>query len=482
MTLITDSRIINTFWSFFEKVGAQAVSFGVSVVLARLISPAAYGSLALCTVFVSFLQIFATNGLGIALVQKKDVDDIDYSTVFIFNIVTCVVLYVLLFLFAPFVASYYGDSSLTPVIRVLGISILCSGVRNVQESIAMKSFLFKTFFFATITGTIVSGAIGLFMAFKGYGIWALVAQSISSSIINLLMLSFAINFKPSQGFSFKRLKGLFKYGWKMFACSVLDNVNSDIRQLIIGKKYTSKDLAFYNRGFSLVRMITGNVDASIGSILFPTLANEQDDLLRVKSITEKVISLVCYVMVPLLLGFSACSSNFISLVFGEKWIAVVPFLQVFCLRYCLFPLHSVNLNVIKSIGRSDLYLKNAVAISVIEIIFLLITMKYGVLAIAIGQVLSMFFDILICIYPSKKLLNFGYKEQFRDVLPPIVMGAVMWICVSFVSQLFKQIWLALIAQVVTGIMVYLVLSLITRNKNLLYLIQLMKKRSISQEK
>ena len=273
--MTTNKNVIakNLFWRFAERCGAQGVTALVSIILARIISPDTYGTIALITVFITILQVFVDSGLGSSLIQKDKVDDLDFSTVFIFNIIICIVLYFTMYAFAPMIANFYNDNTLTLVIRVLSLTIIISGVKNIQQAYVSRHMLFKKFFFSTLIGTIGAAIIGIILAYKGFGIWALVGQHLFNTLIDTMVLWYTIEWRPKLIFSFTRLKGLFSYGWKLLISSLIDTIYNDLRQLMIGKLYSAKDLAYYNRGQQFPNLIIININKSIDSVLFPALSS-----------------------------------------------------------------------------------------------------------------------------------------------------------------------------------------------------------------
>lgn len=269
---IKNKTVSGLIWRFMERCGAQGVNFVVSIILARLLAPELYGTIALITVFTAILEIFVDSGMGNALIQKKDADDVDFSSVFYFNMLMCVVLYGVMFISAPYIAKFYKDSELTPIVRVMSLVLIISGLKNVQQAYVSRTMQFKRFFFATLGGTIVAAVVGIWMAYEGYGVWALVAQNLVNKVIDTTVLWFTVKWRPKLLFSIKRLKGLVSYGWKLLASSLLDTVYNNLRQLIIGKLYSSSDLAFYNRGKQFPNFVITNINTSIDSVLFPAMS------------------------------------------------------------------------------------------------------------------------------------------------------------------------------------------------------------------
>ena len=351
----------NFVWRFAERCGAQLVTFIVSIVLARILAPEDYGQVALITVFTTIMQVFVDSGLGTALIQKKDADDLDFSSVFYFNFVVCLILYAGMFMAAPFIAEFYNDSSLTPIVRVVSLTIIISGIKGIQQSYVSRNMLFKRFFYATLGGTIFSAFLGIALAYAGAGVWAIVAQQLSNTAIDTLILWITVKWRPKKMFSWNRLKNLLAFGGKMLASSILDTLYNNIRSLIIGKMYSSSDLAYYDQGRKFPNVIVTNINTSIDSVLLPSMASEQDDKKRVKSMTRRAIKTSTYIMAPLMMGLAFCAEAIVGLVLTDKWLPCVPFLRIFCITYMFYPIHTANLNAIKAMGRSDLFLKLEIA-------------------------------------------------------------------------------------------------------------------------
>ena len=277
----------NFIWNFAERCGAQGVAFIVSIVLARLLDPSVYGTIALVTVFTAIMSVFVDSGIGVALIQKKDVENVDFSSVFYLSMGICALLYVGMFFAAPFIGDYYGEPIMVPVLRVLTLSIIFAGIRNIQTAYLSRKMQFRKSFFSNFGGTLISAAVGIGMAYAGYGIWALVGQQLTNEIVSMIILWFAVKWRPTWEFSFSRVKSLFSYGWKILACNLLDTAYSSLRQLVIGKRYTGEDLAYYNKGEHFPRTMVYTIDQSIERILLPTMSQEQDNLDRIKAITRR---------------------------------------------------------------------------------------------------------------------------------------------------------------------------------------------------
>ena len=470
----SEKIVSNFIWRFAERCGAQLVSFVVSIVLARILAPEDYGKIALVTVFTAILQVFVDSGLGTALIQKKDADDLDFSSVFYFNFAMCLVLYSGMFIAAPYIAIFYEDMTLTPVIRVLSLTIVISGVKGIQQAYVSRNMLFKRFFFSTIGGTIFSALLGIGLAFSGYGVWALVAQQLSNTMIDTLILWITVKWKPKKEFSWKRLRTLFSYGWKLLVSSLLDTVYNNLRNLIIGKMYSSADLAYYNQGDKFPKIIVTNINTSIDSVLLPTMSNEQDDRNRIKSMTRRAIKTSTYVMAPLMMGLAFCAESIVKFVLTDKWLPCVPFLRLFCITYMFWPVHTANLNAIKAMGRSDWFLKLEIVKKIVGLFFLLSSMWFGVMAMAYSLLLSSILSQIINAWPNRQLLGYGYLEQVRDFAPGILLAIGMGICVYFIGFLPLPTIITLLIQIIIGAVIYIGASALLKLEEFEYILGMAK--------
>lgn len=471
----TDSRVFsNLIWRFAERCGAQAISFVVSIVLARILAPEEYGTIALITVFITVFQVFADSGLGNALIQKKNADDLDFSTVFYTNIVFCSILYILLFVCAPFIAIFYHDISLTTLIRVLGITIIISGIKNIQQAYVSRNMMFRKFFFSTLGGTIAAASVGIMMAVQGFGVWALAAQQIANTAIDTIVLWFSVKWRPKKMFSMERLRKLFSYGWKLLASVLIDVVYNNITELIIGKRYSSADLANYNRGRSFPYFIVINVNNAIDSVLFPVMSSVQDNREDIRRMMQRTIKTSVYVMAPLMMGLAFTADSVVTLLLTDKWIACVPFLRIFCVAFMLWPIHSANINAIKAMGRSDIFLKLEIVRKVIGMILILSTMRFGTLAMAYGMLASNILNQFVDSWPNRKLLKYSYLEQLKDILSSVLLAVGMGVivrCVNFpeLSTLFT-----LTIQVLLGAAVYVSGSVLLKIDSFFHLWNIVK--------
>lgn len=441
-------------WTFLERFGAQCVTLIVSIILARLLDPVVFGTVAIVTVFMEILNVFIDSGLGNALIQKKDADDIDFSSVFYFNIFMCIALYLVLFFLAPLISRFYGMAELTDIIRVMGLSLIVSGVRNIQRAFVSRKLQFKRFFFATIGGTLGAAVLGIWMAYRGFGVWALVAQGLFNNVVGTVILWLTVKWRPKRVFSFTRFRGLFSFGWKLLVSDLINTVYNNLRQLIIGKMYTTQSLAMYNRGYMIPNVFVININSAIDSVLFPVMSSAQDDVNVVRAMTRRSIRISSYIMWPVMMGIAACSTPLVSILLTDKWLPCVPFLIIFCISYAFLPLQTANLNAIKALGRSEIYLKLEIIKKIVGFAILAATMWFGPLVMAASNLLFAVINYLINAFPNRKLLNYSYGQQIMDAAPPMLLSAFMFGIVYCVRFLELSNWLTLIIQIPLGVLIY----------------------------
>ena len=383
-------------------------------------------------------------------------------------------MYVGIFIAAPYIAIFYNDATLIPVIRVLSLTIVISGVKGIQQAYVSRNMLFKKFFFSTIGGTIFSAFLGVGMACAGFGVWALVAQQLSNTTIDTLILWITVKWRPKKKFSWNRLKELLTFGWKLLVSSLLDTAYNNLRNLIIGKMYSSADLAFYNQGDKFPKVIVTNINTSIDSVLLPTMSNAQDDREHVKQMTRRAIKTSTYVMAPLMMWLAFCAEPIVRIVLTEKWLSCVPFLRIFCITYMFWPVHTANLNAINAMGRSDWFLRLEIVKKIVGMTILLTTMWFGVMAMAYSLLLSSVLSQIINSWPNRKLLDYGYLEQGRDFAPGILLAVGMGTCVYFIGFLSLPTIVTLLIQIIGGAAIYIGVSALLKLEEFEYLLGMVK--------
>lgn len=467
-------------WKLMERFSSQLVSFVISIVLARILMPSDYGIIAIILVFINLANVIIDGGLNTALIQKKNADQIDFSTIFWFCLLVAGVLYIVLFASAPLISHFYKNDILTPVLRVLGLSIFFNSFNSIQRAYVSRHMLFRKLFYVNAVAIFISGIIGIVMAYKGFGVWALVGQQLSSTLLCSILMLFSVRWKPALVFSMVRFKGLFDYGWKIFLTNFIIAIYGDIRSLVIGKLYQPAALAFFDRGKSLPSLLMSNITASIDTVLLPTFSEEQDNVVRVKQMMRRSVQVSYLFVAPILVGFFFAAKEIVLLLLTEKWLPAVPFIRIFCIAFFLMPIQNINMTSIKSLGHSSLTLKLEILKKSIEAIILVISFLINVYAVAWGIVLYNAICIIINLSPSKRLVNYGLGEQLKDILPTFlaafIMGGIVYACGLLP---FNNI-IILTIQLIIGATTYYIVCKAIQLDSLEYVTSYFKKQYISK--
>ncbi len=463
-------RVFSGFaWKFAERFCAQGISFIVSVVLARILAPELYGTVTIIMVFIGIANVFTTGGFSLALIQKKDADEADFSTIFYCSLAISCLLYGVLWFLSPLLADFYAMPELTKLMRVFSLSILINSYNSIQHAYVSRHMIFKKFFFSTLFGTLVSGVVGICLAISGAGVWALVAQYLTNAVIDTLVLSFTVNWRPRLVFSAASFRRLMSFGWKCLAANLIGTIYNNLRSLLIGKFYTSADLAYYNKGKSFPDMISGNLSATVFSVLFPAIANASDNLSEVRRMTQKTMRVTAYIMFPVLLGLAAVADTLVTLLLTEKWLDCVPFLQLACIYSIFHIMTDVNLQSINAIGRSDVVLRIEFIKKLVTLVIILFALQFDVLAVGISLPVASFFSMCVNMYCNGKLISYRFRDQLADIFPPFALSAIMAVCVFAMRALPLPLLAILILQVAVGCVIYVGLSILTKNDSFYYL-------------
>lgn len=466
---LKDKAIKGFFWQFLQKISGSVISFVVTVVLTRILEPEEYGVVAIASMCVTFISLFGTVGLQIALVQKKEVDEIDLSTNFIGGLGISILLYAVLFVLAPCLADVFHEEEANWVIRTMGLSLLISSFSGVQNAVLTRRMDFRNFFWASISGTILSAILGISLAYSGFGVWALVVQNLSSSIFNTLILFVIVRWFPRLVFSWRCFKAMYSFAWKQMIANLIATASEQARGCVIGAKYSASDLAFYNRGDGLPGLIYSNINSTIQGVLFPALSKMQDDKAALKRGLSRSMKVSSYILMPALLGLGAVSDKLVLILYTEKWLPAVPFMQLVCIIYCFSLIGGANTQAITAMGRTDVVMKWEIMKRPMMLGILCITAFISPLAIATGQCI---YAIGVCFfnaYPNKKLLGYPIREQIKDVGGNFLMSLVMVVAVYGIGLLPLHVYPSIVLQVFVGATIYLGLSIITENDSYLYI-------------
>ncbi len=476
--------VSGVFWKLSERLAAKLVSLVVSIILARLLTPDDYSVVGIVSIFFVFANVFISGGFNTALIQKKEIDTYDYSSVLHISMFAAIVLYVALFFSAPIIASLYNQKILIAVIRIMGITLFINAFKSVLCAYISRELKFKSFFMATIGGTVFSALIGIYMAYLGFGPWALVAQQMSNSIIDTLILFFTTKFKIVYKISFSRLKTLFRYGWKIFVSSIISVVYDEINPLVIGLKFSGADLSFYTKGRSFPYLINTTLGDTFSAVLFPVMAKIQDKKDVMLQYTRRFLRLSSFVVFPAMIGFFAVADNFVLTVLTQKWLPAVIYIRIFCLVFMFNIIQKGNLEVVKASGRSDLILKMEIikktCYFIVIVLFLIFTDAPEMLAVAC--LVNTLIATIVNTFPNRKIIGYSYRLQILDLLPNLITSIIMGLCILMVGLLPINKLVLLILQIILGCAVYVTLNFIAKNKDLYYCFDMIKTLLIKDDK
>jgi len=474
--------IASLFWKLMERVGTHGIQFVVQIVLARLLLPEEYGTIAIIAIFISFANVFVQYGFNTALIQKKNADETDFSSVFFLSLLVAAVFYLILFWAAPFIAAFYGNPSLSGLLRVLAMTLFVGGLNSIQNAVVARKLAFRKLFFSSLGAMLVSGLVGIVMAYNGYGSWALVAQQLSNQIMIAIILWFTVKWRPSLLFSMGRLKELFSFGWKLLVSALINMLYMDSQGLIIAKIYSPIMLGYFNRGQQFPALIVSNINGSIQSVMFPALSQQQENVRRVKEMVRRAIITSSFLIFPMMVGLAVIAEPLVKILLTDKWLPCVPFLQISCAAYALLPIHTANLQVINALGRSDIFLKLEIIKNIVGLMILGISLFYGIYAIAVGMFISSVTSSFINAYPNKKLLNYSYLQQIKDIFPSLVLALIMGGLTYLISWFNLNPGWTLICQISAGVIIYFGMAKIMNLESFTYIIMTAKQLIADRKK
>lgn len=465
-------------WKLLERFGVQGVQFVLQIILARLLSPEHYGVLSIMIIFTTLANVFIQTGFNTALIQNKDVDDNDYSSVFWVSLLIAVVLYAVLFFTAPFIASFYNMPSITTPFRVLALMLFPGAINSIQLAKISRELNFKKVFVSNLGAIVVSGVAGIIVAYMGGGIWALVVQTLLNILTACVVMFVTVKWRPRFVFNLERIRILICFGWKMLVSSLIDTLYQDLSSLIIGKKYDNATLGQFNRGKQFPQFIINAINGAVQSVMLPAMANEQDDRYKVKSIMRTSIITSAYLIFPIMAGLAATAPGVVKLLLTDKWLPCVPYMQIFCFTLAFYPVHSCNLQAITAMGHSGIFLKMEIIKKIYGVAFLMAAVIFfeSPMAIAATGLITTWISWFVNSYPNKSLIDYSYKEQFIDLVPPLLMSLAMFGIVSLLNKLALPLALGLLVQVLTGIVVYGIMVLIVKPLPYHLLKQMIKER------
>lgn len=451
-------------WKLLERFGVQGVQFVLQIILARLLDPEHYGVLSLMIIFVTLANVFVQNGFNTALIQNKDITEEDYSSVFWLSLDIAIGLYVTLFFCATWIADFYGMTDIVLPFRVLALVLIPGAFNSVQLAKISREMNFKQVFRSNLAAIFISGIVGIILAYMGAGLWALVVQNILNVLVACIVMWVTVRWRPKLVCNFSRVKILFSFGWKLLVSTLLDTLYQDLRSLVIGKKYDSSTLGYYNRGKQFPQFVISAINGAVQSVMLPAMSEKQDDKTQVKALMRNAITLSAYIIFPMMAGFAACAASIVTLLLTDKWLPCVPYMQIYCFTLAFYPVHSCNLQAINAMGRSDMYLKLEIIKKTYGIIALIIAVLCfdSPIAIAMTGVITTWLGWFVNSYPNKRLVSYSYFEQIMDIVPSLVMSLIMCGCVLLIGTMDLNPILLLVIQVFAGILIYLMLSAVFR--------------------
>lgn len=474
-TSISRNKVVaSLIWKLLERGGTQGIQFVIQIVLARLLCPEDYGVLAILLAFIALANVFVQSGLNTALIQKKDSDIEDFSSVFWISLVIAALLYIILFFLAPIIAGFYHNDTLKPVLRVISITLFFGALNSVQNAYVSKNLLFKRLFYSSTGAVLISGIIGVVLAARGFGIWSLVVQHLVNNAVISIILWFTVKWRPIFFFSIKNITPLFSYGWKLLGSALLDTGYRQIYNLVIGRAYSGEQLGFFSRGEQFPQIIASNIDGSIQSVMLPTLSAVNNDKEEVKKLARKSISISSFILMPFMFGMAAVADNMVLLLLTDKWLPCVPFIQLSCIAFAFYPIHTANLTAINALGRSDIFLKLEVIKKIMGVIILLITLPFGMIWMAIGRVTSSLIATVLNSFPNRKLLRYMYFEQLKDLSPSFIFSCCMSIAVYCIGLLSFPVFYVFCFQIIMGAAIYVALMKMFKIEMLSYVHQTIK--------
>ena len=461
------------FWKFSERIMTQGTSFVVSLILARLLSPDDHGLIALVQVFLNLAAVFITCGFSTALIQKKDADDKDFSTIFYCSLLCAGLIYLILFFGAPFVAAFYSEPSLTKLLRVFALQIPLSVYQSIQVAYISRHMLFRKTFVSSVLNSLISGGVGITMALAGWGVWALVGQSMTSVVVNTVILAILVPWRPKAEFSWDSAKKLMKYGTGILGAELSAAFFLELRTLVVGRVFSSADLAYYNKARQIPTLLTSNLSTTVMTVMFPALANRSDDLVQIKQMAKRSVKVLSYILVPCMFGLSAIMEPLILLLYTEKWAQTIPFGQILSVGLCVDIVGVLPVQTLKAMGRSDVVLKLEVWKKPIYVLMLLIGIQFDVYTLAVLMVLYDFYSVALNMVQLRKYIPYGLKEQIRDLIPAYALGTVMMVVVYLIPSVGGLVT-TLAVKVAVGAVVYLAGSALFRVESFQYVLNILK--------
>lgn len=434
MTL-KDKTISGLLWSFIDNFSRQGIVFIVGIILARLLTPREFGLIGMTTIFIAISQSFVDSGFGAALIRKKNCTQVDYSTVFFFNMAVGILLYLVLFFSAGAISRFFDEPQLKLIVQVLGLGLILNGLTLIQRTKLTKRIDFKLQTKISVIAVVTSGMVGIYMAWKGYGVWSLVIKTLLSYGLTSLLLWIWNGWIPSRVFSKKSFREMFSFGSRLLISGLIDTAYRNVYLLIIGKYFSAAELGFYTRADQFKKLPSQNITSVIQRVSYPVLSSIQDDLPRLKEAYKKLIKSTMFITFVAMMGLAAIAEPLILTLIGEQWLPSVIYLQLLCFAGMFYPLHAINLNMLQVQGRSDLFLRLEVIKKIMAIPVIVIGITLGIQYMIMGMIINSMLAYFLNSYYSGKFLGYSSWEQIKDILPSFLLAAVIGILV-FITGVF----------------------------------------------
>ena len=452
--------ITGVFWSGLERFSVQGVTFLVQLVLARLLTPNEYGLIGMLVVFLQIGQVFIDSGFANALIQKKECTPADFATVFYYNLLLSLAIYAILFFTAPFIASFYNQDILIPLLRLLSLTLIINALAIVQKTILVKRVDFRTQTKVSLFSAILSGVIGISLASKSFGVWALCWQQISFSFLQLFFYTLYVHWLPNSKFSKESFIKLFNFGSKLLISSLISVIYKNLYSVVIGKKFTAAELGYYTRAEQFAMFPSNNLGNIIARVAFPIFSKIQDDTPKLCTAYRRIIQYSSYIIFPLMCGLIAIAEPLITVLLTEKWLGIVPLLQILCIDWMLDHLSIINLNLLYVKGRSDWALRLEIIKKIIAIIILIATIPFGLTIMCWGRVLYSIIATIINTHYTRILINLNFFQQMIDIIPYLIGALVMAAIVYGVNLLISTSISQVIIGMLIGVITYAIITFI----------------------
>ena len=459
MNTLKQKAINGILWNAADRFSQQSIRFVFLIILARLLLPEDFGIIGMLAIFMAVAQSLIDSGFGSALIQKKDADQVDFSSVFYLNLIIGFALFLLIYVSAPLIAQFFKEPQLTNISRFMGLIFILHSFSLIQTTFLIKKIDFKTQTKVGMISVALSGIIGIILAYNGFGVWSLAIQNVSMVFFRSLMLWILSKWRPAFMFNLKSIKSLFSFGSKLLVSGLLNQFFENIYYFVIGKAFDARTLGYYNQANRFQQYPSQNMTSIVESVTFPVFSQVQDDNNRLKRGYKKALKTLAYFNFPLMIGSIAIAKPFFGFLLTEKWLPAVPYFQLLCVIGVFFPIQSLNLNILKVKGRSDLFLKLEIIKRGITIVAIAVCLPFGILALVIGQVIVTFVAYFINTYYSARFIDYGTKKQIIDIIPYLflsfLMGLIVWIIGAIINlQYFPK----LVIQISAGVVFYYLIS------------------------